>query len=464
MINSKNFLKNDSKKKLLIFFSIFATIFISLFFIDFGVNPFSSKDIAQRFPFDSGDYWNRAKKILNGTDDGFRGYFFPLYLGAIGSLWNNVVLWTIFNIAFNSLFFSLFFPMFLLSKENRIYDLQRSIRIFISFLLFYICYFGLIVYPLSDVFTIQCAVISIICIRRMISHIKSGNSKYLFFAFISGFVMYITYNVRTIYLFFVLTEFILMIILFFKEKIKISKQFLCLLIIVFGLIFASIPQVIFNFNNTKKLSPFVHTSNLIFQQLKWGLEMKRCDGYVGENKEIPPLMVYSDNSGIKLLNELNNDTIKSYIKLCIKHPIEISGVVVRHFINMIFPAFPSVYIRNQSSHKIFPVFVSFTVYFLFAFSLITGILRLNNNAASFLPIFISLLFILPGAVEQRFGASVFIFTSFNLILNVNVKKLLEEISLHKIRFIISYFGILLLLIAIWTDCLGSYAQDILIAW
>lgn len=429
--------------------------------------PYDINNFWSRFPYDSGYYWSRAASILDGTDTLFRGFVFPLYLGICGSLWNNIKAWFFIYTLVNSVFFSIILPALVNFKDYKEYSLAFSIKVFISFALLYLFFWGTFVYPLSDLFALQCACISIFYMKRIFF---DEINKVIFIAinmFISAIFAYFSYNTRTIYLFFVIAAslYFIFYLVFRCKKNNVIKVIACISFFL-GLCFASFPQIFLNHKKYGNFSPLVPTNGLMSHQVFWGLEIQRYETYVGKEIDVPQVN-FNDIHGDRLYSEYTTNygtkSLKNYLKFVFHHPIDMAGLYMRHLINMMLPVFPSEYIQNLNNPKFLYAILSSLVLFLWGISVFSNCISIKKTLY-LIPILIPTIMIIPGAVEGRFSlpiyvyilSSFFMLTDFSLIWNI-LKK-------HYVKLVIAFIVFELLLLAIWTECLGSYRQNILLNW
>ena len=106
---------------------------------------------------DAGDYWTYGEHLLTGkfsldSIDGFRGYFFPLWL-AITNLagGGSRIGWLIINAALVSFFLTVILPQL---TGTKIDTNRKMIFSLITPVFLIILFRGVIVYPLSDLFAL----------------------------------------------------------------------------------------------------------------------------------------------------------------------------------------------------------------------------------------------------------------------------------------------------------------------
>lgn len=405
--------------------------------------------------YDAADYWGRGESIWqNGhfsllNMSGFRGYVYPLYLGICNQLGGKTG-YIIINSFINSLFMVRIVPsLHKVEKKN----LPRCI---ICYGLFNICYIGLSAYPLSDLFAIILCSIGIL-IESKIENIENIKNK-IAFSVLLGAIAYCVYNVRTIYLFAGVALFLKLIFHMIRSKQKLITNLLIVAGGSIGGLCTSIPQMYMNFHETGVVSIKVPTGGLMLQQILWGFQYQRYDTYIGQAIEHPdPQMYFVDSAGSRLLASNGIEGFSDWIdflKFVFRNPFDVAAIYIRHIINAVFPCWPNQYVKNLDNYKVILGLLSLAMFFLFGMAILNKFIN-KNFISQYWILLLPVLFIIPGAVEARFFAAVYIMVIGTLCYNVKWSELWKYICKNKIIIIVLFFIYGGLVLAIWTNMLAS---------
>lgn len=408
--------------------------------------------------YDASDYWGRGTRLwqegkfdLLNLGDAFRGYIFPLYCGIcsfIGGEYGSVV-----YILLTSLLFSFLFVMVIPKLHEARETKYSPIHLFVFLLMFY----GLVRYALSDLFAIGLCMLAIM-LEKMVFDTNSMLKSFLR-CVLFGAVLYLMYNIRTIYLFPAIYLFIMF--LYHAKKTRRWKQSIWNLVSCFiGVFIAGLPQLYVNcvVNGVKSIA--VLTNSLMLKQLYWGMYCQRFEGYVGTNRDIigGPIW-FMDNVGAHLLAEDGIEifnTWKEYIKFVILHFFDVVGIYVRHFINILFPCWPNTYIEDLDNNKIFMLVLSYACIFLFCYSIFNKCIKSYKVFFNYIPLIIPMVLMIPSAVEMRFFAAMYILGIGVLCYNVNWSKVWTCFKASCIRTLIIFIIGGGMLVAQWSNMLISY--------
>ncbi len=421
--------------------------FLLIFYIThkFGQRPFL---------YDVEDYWKRGAQLwesgyLAMTIDSFRGYVFPLYLGFCNHYLGGVLGWEILNSLQISAFIVFVIPS--LVSNNKFESKSHIARtlIFSSIMLY--LFSGLFVNPSSDIIAIECALLA----QLMIEKIKKRAEKCFvnnvcLFAF--GLFCYWAYNTRTIYLFAVI--FLAIELMFFAWKkhgrLKIQVWALPLL----GACLSSIPQIIINFREYGIVSPVVETNGLFSLQLLWGMKLQRYDTTISDVLGTARVC-FVDRAGIAILQKegiTDSITYGQYFMILMKYPLEMVGLYFRHFLNMILPIYGENFITDLSKSKI----VQCILCTCCAYTGCISWKRVDRGTfINFLPLLIPIVFIIPGSVEQRYGAGLYFIILSIICFEIDWKAIWITIKTNPIRHVISFCLLSGILVAIWTSTLAT---------
>lgn len=452
-------------------------IFFAFFFIILFFQLYKNIGYDQ-YHYDCGIYQKYGQEIFQGgtynlrnLTSAFRGYIFPSLLGFAHFLDGKlgvgcVFLKIIFSILYGGFFawslpelMSYFFP----SGTKTIY---RKVA---HLLLMSIFFWGLFIYPLTDLLGMILCIHSVLCVVDAASDFakekenrKPGFRLVKFFC--AGIFAYAAYNVRSIYLF---SELVVILLTVFICRKKIFRCLVGILAICMGSFVCSIPQIFVNYHLTGELSFMLPTSNLMFQQLVWGLQNQKYESYVGPVYGSAGLY-FKDTAGMELISLWQGmgktlDSFKDYIKLAIHYPLDLCGIYARHAVNMLLLIYPEQYIYDLEKNRSGLIVLNYLVIYVSgawaykrADDLKSGQIPINVEkilaaAACLLPS----LGILPGALEQRFSVMLYLFIFGFLIYDVNYRTLLILIKKSKLKFGVSFILGFMLFLAIWSSALAG---------
>ncbi len=412
---------------------------------------------------DAGDYWTYGEHLVAGkfsldSIDGFRGYFFPLWL-AVTNLagGGSRIGWLIINAALVSFFLTVLLPQLTGTKiENNkgmIFSLILPVFLIILFR-------GVIVYPLSDLFALIIMSCSVWMMKLAIQ--KERTRFHFLYLIFMGVFAYWAYNVRTIYLFAdfaLLCIYIILLIRKHSRGSRLKEFFIFFVSFSGGCIFGSIPQIIMNYKNLHIFSPMVPTKGLMLQQMLWGLQYQRYDTYLGTDPAHPsPRVFFIDSAGQQILELAGNVSLDGwgdYFRLFLSHPIDFLSIYAKHLVNMILPCWPDIYVTDLSSVKWLLGLFGVTILFIAVYALMEGCLKNQNGLIWFIPLLIPAILIIPGAVEGRFALPFYIFALSQLSLNLDTAKLKQKLTARKWTVLTIYTITMALCFAVWSGMLAS---------
>lgn len=407
------------KKRNKIYIFIFITFFLVFFILQKGFNIKPNQ-----YVHDVSTYYNLSKSLfinnrfsLLTIENDFRGFVFPVYL----------FISVFFNYLFNletsfyfvssfilailfSVYVFLFVELFVYESYNNKNIYFRSLFMIVMILFFF---YGLVIWPFTDLYA---ALLSLIAGMLILYTNKKNKNKFRYIVyFISGVLIYFAYNIRTIYQVQIIS-FIFMILIYEIKTKKIKNTMSSILCYISGVLIASIPQIIINFNNYGLLSIWVNNQNLFALQLRWGLSFSRYATYIGDVHKYHYIgMYFFDWTGMIITKQWKilgyPLTIKSYILLFFKYPIEYIKVFIKHAVNAIFILFPEQYVQNIDKNLLIYGVISVIVVFLF---ILIFFVMLNNKKINLSKVVFWVLMILPslmilfGAVEERFVVLIYI--------------------------------------------------------
>lgn len=442
--------------------------FISIFFVSFCVIFFTKQVKA----YDAMDYWMRGQLYVSGKPiDAFRGYALPLFLGICNKINMFIIptgrgyfIWKIANSILIAVTFSFLLPSFhMIDKTKKQYVIKNVINFSIIFILF----LGIFVYTLSDFFAFFLFISAIVLKDRFLR--ENIFSVKCLYAMSIGIFLYLSYNVRTIYMF----AGIFVFLMFIKNMIKFSlvKKIIFIFCFCIGIFLASIPQIFLNHKSLGTYSITVPTASLMKAQLFWGLRCQRYDTYFGVSGVLTeqqiPQMTFVDPVGAKLIEKeklTGFPTFSSYFKFVFKYPLECAGIYVRHLLNCLFPSWSQGYVQKISNNKVFYTFLGITLIFSFAFVLFKKFIKKSSFIINYIPMLVPVLFILPGAVEFRFFLPLFLLITGTLCYETDWIKVKEYFFREKLKVIILYLIFAAFMISQWGIFLMSETEIPITFW
>ncbi len=397
----------STKINLYLFFSIFLVLLCMHFC--FGINE-------SQYYWDSGNYYIIGKSmfidgkfsLFNICSD-FRGVVFPFFMGVCYWIENTLHVNNAFyylSSAILSILICVFFnfTVLLFANTRKLSGKSIVLRCYGALALLIIFFYGLIVYPLTDLYS------ALLCISSayllLVCFIEFKELNY-FLCLLSGCFIYLAYNIRPIYLLSLLVFSVLLFFLGYK-RIQWYKLVICEMLYCLGVAIAAIPQFILNWHLYQEFSPWVKNDNLFAQQLYWGLQYSRYATYTGSSLATSKLF-FIDEAGVQIANEWvalgYPVTLGSYIKMIITHPLQYAGILGRHIINAFFILFPEQYITTLNKNTIIFAFISLLVVFA---GLVLIFVKTRQHTISWGKCILVFSVILPsiaillGAVEERF--------------------------------------------------------------
>ena len=336
-------------------------------------------------------------------------------------------------------------------------DVKTSVSCIIHFIAFTLFFYGTIIYVLSDLFAVILCTMSI-CFLEKCDEGKSKSICMLYSILFGGF-LYITYNVRTIYLF----ACIYLLLLFMVRKIRSRNSILSkigqILLAIAGSVIASLPQIYMNYSMLGIISIKVPTQGLMLKQLGWGLKYQRYDTYIGMPEIHPSAqMNFIEPVGMALLNRLGITEFGSWSEFfffLFHYPFEVVGIYVRHFINGLLPCWPNLYVTDLDSNKLFLAIGAYVIIFLFLLACFSNSVNNYKVLSNYIGLLIPILFIIPGAIEGRFFIAIYIMMIGVLCYNVRWIKMKGYLQAHWLETAILFVGGGALIFSIWSSMLAS---------
>jgi len=372
----------------------------------------------------------------------FRGYLFPLYLGICHQI---DILFHMENSIhiISSLILTLFFAIYLdfcqkifkgSIQNSRLYWISVVVPIALVLIFFY----GLIVYPLTDLYAALLCITAGWFVYSAMKETVLYKSGVMFFC--AGLCMYGAYNIRTIYM---LSIYCFLAVILLIERKNIKKLLLGLTLFVLGCCVCAIPQFIINFERYNIISPWINNRNLFGWQLFWGLQYSRYATYVGSEIANLAGMYFIDSTGKHIVDTFMATggaiSIENYIKLFFAYPLEFIAIIGKHFYNAIFLLFPEQYILTLDSNRYFYAIFSLIVVYIFCAAISTKPKKtMNDEKLIILAILLPSIAILFGAVEERFLVLPYMLV-YGYLSNFDWQTVLERINKQKIIILLFLF-------------------------
>ncbi|MGK9145091.1 hypothetical protein KXR77_16505 [Xanthomonas euvesicatoria] len=389
--------RNDSRA--LPFIVAAAIFFIAQLIID-----------ARDFTGDAGAYWALSSAIINGTfPQTIRGYAYPLLLTPFRLVFDQSQPAGLLSLKIGqSIGYAYTFSILLPNLYRSIFGEKLSTaRRLIPSTLIASVFPGLISYPLSDAPSLGLMALSVYIT------VNSIRSKSLYGLFAAGLICYLTYNIRTIYLFSFIALAIVSATFFAKD---IQHRAFALATFLAGSLIGALPQIAINHTHHATMSPLVVTdvrgASLFARQLTWGMVVDRYETYIdpGTAKATPTF--YANQRGAALLEKnggfVKNQSFIRMLAIMAKHPITFFQIYLRHTASALDARDGEVYTKQPSAEKnprsiLFLIIVTFGITQLgkaifFAPSQQT----VSARALYTLTLLAPCIAIIPGAIETRF--------------------------------------------------------------
>ena len=312
---------------------------------------------------------------------------YVIYLGGI-------IGFRVINSLLTSLYFALILP--LMHKCKNEMNIKAFVFCILHFMVFSIFFYGAIIYVLSDLFAIILCTMSICLLNKCDE--EKNTIRQVVYAVLFGFFVYLSYNVRTIYLFAGIYLLLLFLIRQIRRNNSIFGKISSVLEGAAGGAMASFPQIYMNF--------------------------------------IEPV-------GTALLNNLGIGGFENwseFFSFLFHYPFEVAGIYVRHLINGLLPCWPNLYVADLDSNKLFLAIGAYVIIFLFLFACFNNSINNFKIISNYIGLLIPVLFIIPGAIEGRFFIAVYIMMIGVLCYNVEWIKMKEYLQTHWLKVAIMFVG------------------------
>lgn len=411
------------------------------------------------------ELFQNGKYNLLNLSDGFRGYIFPTVLGFSEFLDSliGIKLPVCFKL-FTSIIVGCFFTWSIPRLVTGLFKKRKTIKRYKTFInLFFIMIFfwGLFIYPLTDILAMILCINAVICIMGAMN--TEEIKKKIVLLLLSGILIYASYNVRSIYIFSVVMAFIMIIIMNMKKR-EGKRGIVYVLSFLLGIFLCSIPQIIVNYHTLGKVSIMLPTNSLMIQQLEWGMYYQRYETYVG-NIHNSAKLIFQDKSGFKILEILGEiESIKDYILAAFRYPLDFIGIYARHIFNMLCPIYPEQFIIDLEKNRSVLIVLNYTILYVFIVWCTTGINQMMPNSAKrididgfmgILTLLLPSVFIMPGAVEQRFSITIYVLICSYIVYCIDFKVLVITLKEEWIKYTLIFGVGMFIVLAIWGNTLSN---------
>lgn len=379
--------------------------------------------------YDSTYYWtigdpvfdNRMINLMNFPET-FRGYVWPITVQVIrrtgellfGRERGGFIAFRLATSAAVATFFGITLPVLLGKGLKKLGDIVRMILLIIVIL---VLWGDFLAYPLSDFAAIFFLAGGMACLKHHLDTEDRGRFRAVVGGVGTGILFYAAYNTRVSYLYAIFIVLIYVIMEYIRGR-KVGPAFVIGALV--GLLVISMPQSLINHKYTGSYSPRVFTEqytdyggSLQKQQVLWGLMYSNYESYMGSMDEYPDARVYfTDVTGNEIIVReritQDNFTYKTFFKLLIKYPMDMLSIYTRHFISLMTPKFPQMYISDMFPEKGVLILLTVVIWFTTLCNILNTCRKEINYEtlviviAAFLPSALQLL----GAPEIRFFVAI----------------------------------------------------------
>ncbi|WP_248279370.1 hypothetical protein [Xanthomonas campestris] len=365
---------------------------------------------ARDFTGDAGAYWAISSAIIEGTfPQTIRGYAYPLLLTPFRLVFDHSEpAGLLFLKIGQSIGYAYAFSILLPNLYRSIFGGKLSTaRRLIPSILIASVFPGLISYPLSDAPSLGLMVLAL-CIT-----VNSIRSKSFYGLFAAGVICYLTYNIRTIYLFSFIALAILATTLFAKD---IRRRAFALTTFLAGSLVGALPQMAINYTHHATISPLVVTdvrgASLFARQLTWGMVVDRYETYIDPNTGQATPTFYANKRGAAVLQNnggfVANQSFTKILAMIADHPITFAEIYLRHVASALDARDGEVYTKRPSDEKnprsvLFLIIVTFGITQLGkAIFIVSPQKSVSVRMLYTLTLLAPCMAIIPGAIETRF--------------------------------------------------------------
>lgn len=390
--------------------------------------------------------------ILNYPET-FRGYFWPTVIGltrgaCIVLLKNGYVGWRIIASFMMAIILTFALPGVF---RKKIMELSDFLRVLLMLVIVLIYWGDFLSFPLSDMAAFGFMCCGVALLRQILEDTIQAKWKIILQAVLAGMCFYASYNTRVAYLYSFIAVVCVIGYQVMKQK-QLKKSLVMLLPMLLGMLLIAAPQMAINHKYTGSYTPRVITEQysnyekgLDCLQVLNGISHQRYETFNGDEAEYPYCIIYSDDPvGLELIEreKITAETFgySTIIKLFFKYPLDVAGIYVRHFINLLTPVFNQVYVTNAHTSK--GVFVSSAIWIWLIGGMMLAVGLKNRKLAGGTP------------TEQSVSHSMI----FNLCLCVAiiVSNLLQCMGMPELRFFIGVHMMMYFYLFVQVDWIDSW--------
>lgn len=243
--------------------------------------------------------------------------------------------------------------------------------------------------------------------------VKSIRSKSFYGLFAAGLICYLTYNIRTIYLF-SFVALAIVVVTFFTKGIQ-GRAF-ALTTFLMGSLLGALPQMAINYKHHAIVSPLLVTdvrgASLFARQLTWGMVVDRYETYIDPDTGKATPTFYANKRGAAVLEKnggfVANQSSAKILAMMADHPITFAQIYLRHIASALDVRDGEVYTKQPSAEKnprslFFLIIVTFGITQLGkAIFFTTSEQPVSARMLYTLTLLAPCMAIIPGAIETRF--------------------------------------------------------------
>lgn len=326
----------------------------------------------------------------------------------------------------------------------------------------FVFWYGIFLYPLSDVLAFLMTLGACCLLQRQQS---IWGIKKILYGIGVGICIYSAYNIRSVYLFAGYVIAVAIVV----QNIKKPKALLSIALgTLCGISIAAVPQIIINktFFDIWSIKN-VASSSIILSQLRWGLEMQRYETYVGEIGKSEGMypnygLVFEDPIGTALISKTGLEKFNSlgeYFGFCFKYFFDVIGIYVRHLYNALCPCFPELYIEDLHRNKVVLSIINSVIFYFGGYTLLYAlaykfnsfIIVFKKNFLYCLAIVIPALASIPGAIELRFFYPVYMLVYMLVLVGIRNKGIIESFKKKWYIHLACFIVILMPIWALWGE-------------
>lgn len=313
----------------------------------------------------------------------------------------------------------------------------RVLKLAAFAVLFYVFWKDLIGYPLSDLWPMITAGFSFVCLFSVKEAKTAAGS--LIWSFLFGLSLYLTYNIRQSWLFYVPVALAVFLWLNWGEKRKLA---LCLLAAAAGMGLAALPQMLINHQNFGTWSPFVSSpvqgfDSMFLYHLYGGTMTNRVETHV--LPQWGDAVTSVNRAGELLLAQAGVSAegfgYGTYLRLLVRYFPDYIGIYMKHLVSLLTPVYTQIYIQELDSGSRFLV-MGFH-YLLYGTAAADILLKFRNGRYTwkglahplnflFLGFALPALSALPGYIEIRYGAPLILLIYLYVCYRVSWRELFRD--------------------------------------